>query len=205
MPAPCLLTACEVPPRRSLRPCSITRRWRWRSASPCVFALSNGFHNAAAATATLVSTRAARPATAMALTTVVQPDRPARAGRRGGHHDRPRGQCAARTRSRRDRRRADRRDALESLHVAPGAAIQLGPRAGRRAGGCHVARFGTGRADLGTGHERSPGRRDRRPRRPAARGDLRARRRAHRRAPGHPRPAPGDPARGGPHPSPPAR
>jgi PiT family inorganic phosphate transporter len=37
----------------------------------CVlFALSNGFHNAAAASATLVATRAARPATAMALTTV---------------------------------------------------------------------------------------------------------------------------------------
>jgi PiT family inorganic phosphate transporter len=34
-----------------------------------VFALSNGFHNAAAATATLVATRAARPVTAMALTT----------------------------------------------------------------------------------------------------------------------------------------
>jgi PiT family inorganic phosphate transporter len=35
-----------------------------------VFALSNGFHNAAASTATLVATRAARPATAMALTFV---------------------------------------------------------------------------------------------------------------------------------------
>jgi PiT family inorganic phosphate transporter len=35
-----------------------------------LFALSNGFHNAAAATATLVATRAARPLAAMALTTV---------------------------------------------------------------------------------------------------------------------------------------
>jgi len=35
-----------------------------------VFALSNGFHNAAASTATLVATRAAKPATAMALTFV---------------------------------------------------------------------------------------------------------------------------------------
>jgi hypothetical protein len=51
------------------------------------FAVTNGFHDASNAIATLVATRAARPFQAIVLASGVQPARPAGGWRGGGRHD----------------------------------------------------------------------------------------------------------------------
>ena len=104
------------------------------------FAVTNGFHDAANAIATLVGTRTARPLPAVAMASVFNLLGPLFVGAAVANTIARIVTVPPSQAGRGDRRRPDRRRRLEPVHLAPGHSVELGPRPGRWPGRVGAAR-----------------------------------------------------------------